>query len=82
MSTKTYYVRAYWDEKAAVFYSKSNVPGLVIEADTLPEFVAIAEQLVPELLRDNDIKPAIARAAKPASAKPIRPSVELEYACA
>ena len=52
MST-TYYVNAVWDAEASVYYSESNIPGLVVEADTLAEFVAIAEELAPEMLRDN-----------------------------
>jgi hypothetical protein len=77
--SKAYYVRACWDEEAGIYYSKSNVPGLVIEAESLPEFVAIAEQLVPELLHDNAINPAFVNAP---GTKSVRPRVALKYACA
>lgn len=51
--SESYFVHAHWDPEASVYYSESNIPGLVIEADTLAEFVAIAEELAPEMLRDN-----------------------------
>jgi hypothetical protein len=53
LSAKTYYVKAIWDEEAEVYYSETNVPGLVVEADTLAEFVEIAQELAPEMLEAN-----------------------------
>jgi hypothetical protein len=50
---KSYYVKAIWDEEAQVFYSRSNIPGLNIEAATLHEFVEIAEDLAPQMLEAN-----------------------------
>jgi hypothetical protein len=50
---KTYYVEALWDTEAGVFISKTNVPGLVVEAETLDEFMDIARELAPELLHAN-----------------------------
>ncbi|HRD46477.1 MAG TPA: DUF1902 domain-containing protein [Caulobacter sp.] len=48
-----YHVQADWDPEANVWVSSSNIPGLVIEAATLPEFVELAQALAPELLSDN-----------------------------
>jgi len=53
---KKYYVKAVWDEEAQVFYSKTNIPGLNIEAATLHEFVQVAEDLAPQMLEAN-VKP-------------------------
>ncbi|MBE7217431.1 MAG: DUF1902 domain-containing protein [Caulobacteraceae bacterium] len=49
----TYYVKALWDADANVWVSQSDIPGLVIEADTLGEFEALIGQLAPELLAAN-----------------------------
>jgi len=51
--TSAYQIKAIWDPDAKVYYSETNVPGLVVEAETLPEFVSIAEELLPEMLRAN-----------------------------
>lgn len=48
-----YHVEAEWDAEAKVWISSSNIPGLVIEATSLPEFVELAQALAPELLSDN-----------------------------
>ena len=50
---RTFYVKAKWDDEAKVFYSETNVPGLNIEADTLKEFLDLAEDLAPQLLKAN-----------------------------
>lgn len=52
--TKTYTVYAHWDPEARVWCSTSDVPGLVIEADTLEEFEATMKELVPEMLAANE----------------------------
>ena len=44
---KKYHVKAIWDDAAGVYYSESNVPGLTIEAETLRDFISIAEELAP-----------------------------------
>ena len=49
----TYHVQANWDPEAGVWISQSNIPGLVVEAATLAEFVELVETLAPELLADN-----------------------------
>jgi hypothetical protein len=48
-----YYVRALWDPEASVWISETNVPGLVIEANTLSEFESLIVELTPELLEAN-----------------------------
>jgi Domain of unknown function (DUF1902) len=48
-----YKVTAVWDDKAKVFTSQSNIPGLVVEADTFEEFVDLVESLAPEVLEAN-----------------------------
>jgi hypothetical protein len=46
-------VSAIWDDDAKVFTSESNIPGLVIEAETYDEFVELVEALAPEMLEAN-----------------------------
>ena len=48
-----YHVKADWDAESGVWVSTSNIPGLVIEAATLAEFIELVEALAPELLADN-----------------------------
>ena len=48
-----YHVHVDSDAEARVWVSTSNIPGLVVEADTLPEFVELVQALVPELLAEN-----------------------------
>ena len=51
--SKQYHIEAVWDAEAGVFYSKSNIPGLIIEAATFPEFFEIVNDVAPDLLRAN-----------------------------
>lgn len=54
MTPKIYFVRAEWDDEAAVWVATSDdVPGLATEADTLEALSAKLETLVPELLDAN-----------------------------
>lgn len=46
-------VTANWDDEAKVFTSTSDIPGLVVEADTFEEFVSLVEALAPEMLAAN-----------------------------
>lgn len=46
-------VTANWDDEAKVFTSTSDIPGLVVEADTFEEFVSLVEALAPEMLEAN-----------------------------
>jgi hypothetical protein len=50
---KTYHVKALWDAEAGVYYSETDIPGLNIEAETLREFIEIAEDLAPQMLEAN-----------------------------
>ena len=50
---QTFKVSAIWDSEAKVFTSQSDIPGLVIEADTFEEFVSLVEDLAPEVLAVN-----------------------------
>ena len=47
------YVKAIWDEAAEVYYSETNVPGLTVEAATLPQFMDLAMELGREMLEAN-----------------------------
>lgn len=49
-----YYVKAIWDEEASVWVSETDIPGLVIEANTLAEFESLMLELAPEMLADNE----------------------------
>jgi Domain of unknown function (DUF1902) len=46
-------VTAIWDSEAEVFTSTSNIPGLVVEAETFEEFVSLVEVLAPAMLEAN-----------------------------
>lgn len=48
-----FYVRAEWDPEAGVFTSATNIPGLNVEAETLAEFLSVAEELAPMMLEAN-----------------------------
>lgn len=50
---QSYYVKASWDPEASVWISETDIPGLVIEADTLAEFEAAMVELAPEMLAAN-----------------------------
>ena len=51
---KALFVRAEWDEEAAVWVATSDdVPGLVTEADTTEALLAKLHILIPELLDAN-----------------------------
>jgi predicted RNase H-like HicB family nuclease len=53
---KIYFVRAEWDDEAAVWVATSDdVPGLATEADTLEALAAKLNTLVPELLEANGL---------------------------
>ena len=51
---QSYYVAASWDPDAGVWISESNIPGLVIEADSLAEFETLMDSLAPEMLAANE----------------------------
>jgi hypothetical protein len=51
--SNSFHVTAIWDAEAKVFYSESDIPGLVVEAETFDAFVDLVNALAPELLSDN-----------------------------
>ena len=53
MSQTRFYVKAMWDDEAEVYYTKSDIRGLHVEAETLDEFEEIALDLAPEMIRAN-----------------------------
>ena len=53
MSDGVFHVAAEWDAEAGVWTSSSNIPGLVVEAASLTEFVDLVSALAPELLAEN-----------------------------
>lgn len=57
----TYHVQANWDPEAKVWTSESDMPGLVIEADTLSEFEQLVRELVPGLLAEHEAAASGAR---------------------
>jgi hypothetical protein len=56
---KNFVVTAHWDPEANVFYSRTNIPGLVVETETFDEFVEVVHDLAPDVLAANlpDIAP-------------------------
>ena len=50
----SYFVKALWDAEASVWISETDIPGLVIEADTLAEFETLLAELGPEMLAANE----------------------------
>jgi len=48
-----FYVKAFWDAEASVWCSESNVPGLVLQTDTLEEFEDLIRHFAPDLLAEN-----------------------------
>lgn len=52
-----YTVTAVWDAEAEVYWAKSDIVGLNVEAATLSEFVDLVEALAPDLMRDNGMTP-------------------------
>jgi hypothetical protein len=51
--SKTFTVTAIWDAEARVFTLRSNIPGLVVEADAFEELVELVEALAPEVIAAN-----------------------------
>lgn len=51
---QSYFVKAVWEPEARVWISETDIPGLVIESDTLAEFEALMMRLAPEMLAENE----------------------------
>ena len=73
-----FYVRAEWDAEAGVFISETNIPGLHVEADTLADFLSVAEELAPAMLAAN--VPLEQRSSGSADGAPRVSGLELEIA--
>ena len=52
-NSASFTVTATWDPEAGVFYSRSDIPGLHVEATTFDEFVSLVRDLAPEMIADN-----------------------------
>ena len=52
---RKFLVTAIWDEEDRVFYSKSDIHGLHIEAETLDEFESLIVDLAPDLIIENHL---------------------------
>lgn len=51
---RVYFVKADWDPEARVWYvAKTDVPGLVAEADSPEELLSLLKTLVPEMVDLN-----------------------------
>ena len=50
---RTFSVKAIWDDEAQVFYARSDIEGLHIEAASLDEFEEIMLDAAPELILAN-----------------------------
>ncbi|MEM6648880.1 MAG: DUF1902 domain-containing protein [Pseudomonadota bacterium] len=82
---KSFQILACWDAEAEVFYSKSNIKGLHIEAVTLDEFEEMIMDVAVELIIANHIE------AKDMASRPMkewlptilwRPSEDYQPNCA
>ena len=59
MTVKPFFVRAEWDEEAAVWVATSDdVPGLATEETTMEGLVKKLRVIIPELLKANNVKTA------------------------
>jgi len=57
LKEKPYFIRAEWDEEAAVWVATSeDVPGLVTEENTMEGLIKKLRIIVPELLEANGIE--------------------------
>ena len=53
MTQRNFEVEAVWDDEASVWYSKSDISGLHVEADTLQDFQARVRAFAAELIVTN-----------------------------
>jgi len=51
--SQSFYVKAFWDAEASVWCSESNIPGLVLQTETLEEFQDLIQHFAPELLAES-----------------------------
>lgn len=60
MGIRTYVVNATWDDEAQVWVAVSDdLPGLVAEAEDMPELLNKLKVLIPELLEANGVLPKL-----------------------
>ncbi|MDJ0827922.1 MAG: DUF1902 domain-containing protein [Rhodobacter sp.] len=57
MAKRSFDVTAVWDAEAKVWYSQSDIIGLHVEAETLPEFLDLVRDLAAELIVANHLSP-------------------------
>ena len=50
---RTFTVTAHWDPEVRVFTTQSDIPGLVVEAETYEELVGLVEALAPGIIAAN-----------------------------
>lgn len=50
---KPFHVTAFWDAQAGVFTTQSDIPGLVLEAQSFEELIGLVESLAPEIIAAN-----------------------------
>ena len=51
--SQSFYVKAIWDAEASVWFSESDILGLVLQTDTLEEFEDLIRHFAPDLLASN-----------------------------
>ncbi|HEV7228002.1 DUF1902 domain-containing protein [Brevundimonas sp.] len=51
--TQQFYVKALWDADASVWFSETDIPGLVLQTETLAEFEDLIRHFAPDLLASN-----------------------------
>jgi 2'-5' RNA ligase len=51
--SKAFRVTATWDPEAGVFTSESDIPGLVVEAESFDELISLVEALAPDVIAAN-----------------------------
>lgn len=50
-----FYIRPRWDDEAKIYYSDSNIIGLHLEAPSIDELFAIADEVAIDLVLANHI---------------------------
>lgn len=50
---RSFFVKAVWDAEAGVWFSESDIPGLVLQTATLEEFEDLIRHFAPDLLASN-----------------------------
>jgi len=53
MTKRSFHVQAVWDDSEKLWFSKSDIRGLHLEAETLEEFYGLVEEFASELIVTN-----------------------------